>query len=41
MIQFRPIYVICLREFIKFFREKSRLLGTLAPCSGSSWSGTA
>ena len=30
MIQFRPIYVICLREFIKFFREKSRLLGTLA-----------
>ena len=30
MIQFRPIYVICLREFIKFFRERSRLLGTLA-----------
>jgi len=30
MIQFRPIYVICLREFKKFFREKSRLLGTLA-----------
>ncbi len=30
MIQFRPIYVICVREFIKFFREKSRLLGTLA-----------
>jgi len=30
MIQVRPIYVICLREFIKFFREKSRLLGTLA-----------
>jgi ABC-2 type transport system permease protein len=30
MIQFRPIYVICNREFIKFFREKSRLLGTLA-----------
>ncbi len=30
MIQFRPIYVICIREFIKFFREKSRLLGTLA-----------
>ncbi|HYA86672.1 MAG TPA: ABC transporter permease [Nitrospirota bacterium] len=30
MIQIRPIYVICLREFIKFFREKSRLLGTLA-----------
>ena len=30
MIQFRPIYVICQREFIKFFREKSRLLGTLA-----------
>ena len=30
MIQWRPIYVICLREFIKFFREKSRLLGTLA-----------
>jgi ABC-2 type transport system permease protein len=30
MIQMRPIYVICLREFIKFFREKSRLLGTLA-----------
>ena len=30
MIQLRPIYVICLREFIKFFREKSRLLGTLA-----------
>ncbi len=30
MIQFRPIYVICMREFIKFFREKSRLLGTLA-----------
>jgi len=24
------VYVICLREFIKFFREKSRLLGTLA-----------
>ncbi len=30
MIQLRPIYVICQREFIKFFREKSRLLGTLA-----------
>jgi ABC-2 type transport system permease protein len=30
MIQWRPVYVICLREFIKFFREKSRLLGTLA-----------
>ncbi len=30
MIQLRPIYVICMREFIKFFREKSRLLGTLA-----------
>ena len=30
MIQFRPIYVICVREFKKFFREKSRLLGTLA-----------
>lgn len=30
MIPLRPIYVICLREFIKFFREKSRLLGTLA-----------
>jgi ABC-2 type transport system permease protein len=30
MIQARPIYVICLREFKKFFREKSRLLGTLA-----------
>lgn len=30
MIEFRPIYVICLREFKKFFREKSRLLGTLA-----------
>jgi len=30
VIQFRPIYVICLREFKKFFREKSRLLGTLA-----------
>ncbi len=30
MILVRPIYVICLREFIKFFREKSRLLGTLA-----------
>ncbi len=30
MIQVRPIYVICLREFKKFFREKSRLLGTLA-----------
>ncbi len=30
MIQLRPMYVICLREFIKFFREKSRLLGTLA-----------
>jgi len=30
VIQLRPIYVICLREFIKFFREKSRLLGTLA-----------
>ncbi len=30
MIQLRPIYVICLREFIKFFREKSRLLGTIA-----------
>ena len=30
MIQLRPIYVICNREFIKFFREKSRLLGTLA-----------
>ncbi len=24
MIQWRPVYVICLREFIKFFREKSR-----------------
>jgi ABC-2 type transport system permease protein len=30
VILLRPIYVICLREFIKFFREKSRLLGTLA-----------
>jgi ABC-2 type transport system permease protein len=30
MIQVRPIYVICLREFKKFFREKSRLFGTLA-----------
>ncbi len=30
MIQLRPIYVICIREFKKFFREKSRLLGTLA-----------
>lgn len=30
MIQLRSIYVICLREFIKFFREKSRLLGTFA-----------
>lgn len=30
MIQLRPVYVICLREFKKFFREKSRLLGTLA-----------
>ncbi len=30
MIQIRPLYVICVREFIKFFREKSRLLGTLA-----------
>lgn len=30
MIQLRPIYVICLREFKKFFRERSRLLGTLA-----------
>ena len=30
MIQFRPLYVICMREFVKFFREKSRLLGTLA-----------
>ena len=30
MIQWRPVYVICLREFNKFFREKSRLLGTLA-----------
>ncbi len=30
MIQLRPVYVICVREFIKFFREKSRLLGTLA-----------
>jgi len=30
MIQWRPVYVICLREFIKFFRERSRLLGTLA-----------
>jgi len=30
MIQWRPVYVICLREFMKFFREKSRLLGTLA-----------
>ena len=30
MIQVRPVYVICMREFIKFFREKSRLLGTLA-----------
>jgi ABC-2 type transport system permease protein len=30
MILWRPVYVICLREFKKFFREKSRLLGTLA-----------
>ncbi len=30
MIELRPIYVICLREFKKFFRERSRLLGTLA-----------
>jgi ABC-2 type transport system permease protein len=30
VIEMRPIYVICLREFKKFFREKSRLLGTLA-----------
>jgi ABC-2 type transport system permease protein len=30
MIQVRPIYVICMREFTKFFREKSRLLGTIA-----------
>lgn len=30
MIELRPVYVICVREFIKFFREKSRLLGTLA-----------
>jgi ABC-2 type transport system permease protein len=30
MIQWRAVYVICMREFIKFFREKSRLLGTLA-----------
>jgi ABC-2 type transport system permease protein len=30
VIQARPIYVICLREFKKFFREKSRLMGTLA-----------
>lgn len=30
MIQWRPVYVICYREFIKFFREKSRLLGTIA-----------
>lgn len=30
MIQFRPVYVICVREFKKFFREKSRLLSTLA-----------
>lgn len=29
-MEWRPIYVICLREFKKFFREKSRLLGTLA-----------
>jgi len=30
VIQFRPVYVICVREFKKFFREKSRLLSTLA-----------
>src|SRR4030067_886962 len=30
MIQFRPIFFIALREFKKCFREKSRLLGTLA-----------
>jgi len=30
MIQWRPVYVICYREFIKFFRERSRLLGTIA-----------
>ncbi|HTG01158.1 MAG TPA: ABC transporter permease [Nitrospirota bacterium] len=30
MIQWRPVYVICYREFVKFFREKSRLLGTIA-----------
>jgi ABC-2 type transport system permease protein len=30
VIQLRPIYVICMREFTKFFREKSRLMGTLA-----------
>jgi ABC-2 type transport system permease protein len=30
MIPWRPVYVICYREFVKFFREKSRLLGTIA-----------
>ncbi len=27
---FQPVYVICQREFIRFFREKSRWIGTLA-----------
>jgi len=30
MIQWRPVYVICLREFKKFFREKSASSATLA-----------
>lgn len=30
MNSLQPVYVICQREFIRFFREKSRYLGTLA-----------
>lgn len=30
MTRLQPVYVICQRDFIRFFREKSRYLGTLA-----------
>lgn len=30
MNSLQPVYIICQREFIKFFREKSRCCGTLA-----------
>ena len=30
MNSLQPVYIICQREFIRFFREKSRIFGTLA-----------